>query len=194
MSKPSDENYTPNTPDQPVIDQVLGVLGVIDLDPCSPKVPTVPAQKYYTLEDDCLKQDWEGRVYMNPPFSNPHPFLNKLCEELVSGDVPEAIAMFKTGVQHNKKTGQLIADYASAVCQWGAGKAPRLGFMTPEGEQRKGADFDCILVYFGPSWRLFEFHFRNFGHVMATQRTIRLLLGTELSTVINFGVKPDAAN
>lgn len=192
MSKLSDENYTPNTPEQPVIDQVLAVLGIIDLDPCSPTVPTVPAQKYYTLEEDCLKQKWEGRVFLNPPFSKPAPFLQKLCDGLVSGDIPEAIALLKAGTQANQKTGKLISDYASSVCQWGAGKSSRLGFLNADGEQRKGADFDCILVYFGPSWRLFEFHFRNYGHVMACQRTIRLLLGTELSTVTHFGVKTNA--
>lgn len=179
MSKNSDENYTPAN----VIETVEAVLGVIDLDPCSPSPPVVPCVKHFTLEDDCLTQTWEGRVFLNPPYSNPHPFLDKLCQSLLAGTVPEAIALLKSGTQHNKKTGKLIHDYASAVCQWGAGKESRIGFINASGEQRTNADFDCIAVYFGHSWPLFEHHFSKHGHVMATRRTIRSLLGTGLQTI-----------
>ncbi len=183
MSKVSDENYTPNTDEQPVITLVENVLGVIDLDPCSPSPPTVPAKKYFTIEDDCLTQEWNGKVFLNPPYSNPYPFLEKLCIEFVEGRVTEAIALLKSGTQHNKKTGVLIRHCASAVCQWGAGTGSRLGFMTAEGEQRKGADFDCCLVYFGQSWTIFYAHFFKYGHVMATERTICNLLGVSQHAV-----------
>ena len=181
MSKVSDENYTPNTKDQPVIQLVENVLGIIDLDPCSPANPTVPALKHFTIEDDCLTQEWQGKVFLNPPYSNPYPFLEKLCIELGEGRVTEAIALLKSGTQHNKKTGVLIRHFASAICQWNAGTGSRLGFMTPDGEHRKGADFDCSLIYFGHSWTTFYAHFFEYGHVMATERTICHLLGVSPS-------------
>lgn len=44
-----------------------------DLDVCAPSggAPWVPAARHYSLADDGLSQAWEGRVWMNPPFSAP---------------------------------------------------------------------------------------------------------------------------
>lgn len=177
-SKLTDEWYTPDTDDQPCIRLVQSVLGLINLDPCSPVgSQAVSAVSHFTIEDDCLNQDWWGTVYMNPPFSNPFPFLRRLCYFYELGQVPEAIACLKAGTQANKGTGGLIMKHASAVCQWGAGKASRIAFVGKDGKPKKGADFDCIFVYFGKNWRLFDYYFRQYGHVMPTQRTIDLLLG-----------------
>ncbi len=50
-----------------------------DLDVCSPSdgASMVPAKKFFTIEDDALQQEWEGFVWMNPPYSNPTPFVDK---------------------------------------------------------------------------------------------------------------------
>lgn len=51
---------------------VFSALGCIfDLDPASPiagPVPWIPAKKFYTEREDGLKQDWEGFVWLNPPY------------------------------------------------------------------------------------------------------------------------------
>ena len=41
-----------------------------DIDVASPVggVDWIPAKKYYTEQDDGLAQDWEGTVWMNPPY------------------------------------------------------------------------------------------------------------------------------
>lgn len=85
-------------------------------------------------------------------------------------------ALLKSGTIHNKGTGKLIEEYASAVCFWGAGKNRRIGFITPNGEQRMSADFDCVLVYFGRDWRKFNTVFSPYGHVMPTAQTVNKLL------------------
>lgn len=52
-----------------------------DLDPAHPPFPTnVPCKRYYTEEDDGLTQDWEGLVWVNPPYSNAGPWIDKFIE------------------------------------------------------------------------------------------------------------------
>jgi phage N-6-adenine-methyltransferase len=68
----ADDWYTPKF--------IFDALDVqFDLDVCSPVGGTgiVPAEKFYTIEDDCLAQNWDGFVWMNPPYSNPTPFVEK---------------------------------------------------------------------------------------------------------------------
>jgi hypothetical protein len=48
---------------------IVAALGPFDLDPCSPlDRPWDTAAKHYTIEDDGLSFEWEGRVWMNPPY------------------------------------------------------------------------------------------------------------------------------
>ena len=68
----SDEWYTPQT--------LFNILGVdFDLDVASPidGKTYVPADRRFTIEDDGLSQEWVGRVWMNPPYSKPSPWVDK---------------------------------------------------------------------------------------------------------------------
>ena len=67
-----DEHYTPA-----FIFEKLGLS--FDIDVCAPRggVPWIPASRYYTEDDDALVQPWQGRVWMNPPYSRPTPFVEK---------------------------------------------------------------------------------------------------------------------
>jgi hypothetical protein len=64
MMRDSDEQYTPKF--------IFDALNVrFDLDVCAPEggVDWIPAKRHYSLKDDALRQDWDGFVWMNPPFS-----------------------------------------------------------------------------------------------------------------------------
>lgn len=143
-------------------------LGKIDLDPTADEGRTLPAEQYITESQNCLgPKVWIAtNAYMNPPFSNPLPFVKRLSHECVNGTVDETIALLKSGCIHNKGTGKIIAETAKTVCFWGAGKQPRLGFLDSEGHQSKNADFDCILVYWGPNWYQFVKTLKDYGTVV----------------------------
>lgn len=49
--------------------EILGALGAFDLDPCAPILrPWDTATQHFTKERDGLSRDWNGRVWLNPPF------------------------------------------------------------------------------------------------------------------------------
>lgn len=49
--------------------EILTALGEFDLDPCAPVArPWDTAKHHYTVLDDGLKRDWQGRVWCNPPY------------------------------------------------------------------------------------------------------------------------------
>ncbi len=70
-----DDYYTPK--------HVFDALGLnFDLDVCAPPggVPWLPAARYYTKAEDGLSMPWEGRVWMNPPYSNVTPWMRRFIE------------------------------------------------------------------------------------------------------------------
>ena len=73
------------------------VLGEIDLDPATHEKAQeiVKATQYFTKEDDGLKHDWHGRVWLNPPYAQPliAQFVSKMCAERQAGRVTAAIML-----------------------------------------------------------------------------------------------------
>ncbi len=61
--------YRGKTDDWLTPPEILHALGDFDLDPCAPRPrPWDTAKKHYTADDDGLFQEWEGRVWLNPPY------------------------------------------------------------------------------------------------------------------------------
>lgn len=61
--------------------EILRALGSFDLDPCSPiNRPWPTAAVHFTIVDDGLSREWQGRVWLNPPYG-PHTgtWLEKLA-------------------------------------------------------------------------------------------------------------------
>jgi hypothetical protein len=84
------------TPEQ-YIEAAREVMGGIDLDPASHPIAQqiVRAARFLTPDDDGLKQEWHGRVWLNPPYSQPliGQFIDKLIVEMAGGRVTEAILL-----------------------------------------------------------------------------------------------------
>lgn len=84
----TDEWYTPI--------EFINLLGHFDTDPCVPidnKVQT--ADIMYNKNDDGLKQEWKGRVWLNPPYSQ--PLINMFVEKLAEHGNGIALLMPKFG-------------------------------------------------------------------------------------------------
>ena len=73
--KPKDDYYTPQW-----IFQALNIK--FDLDVAAPLggVPWLPTENHYSIEDNGLVQNWYGKVWMNPPYSETTPWVNKFIE------------------------------------------------------------------------------------------------------------------
>lgn len=76
-SMQSDEWLTPP--------EVLRALGRFDLDPCacSEPRPWITADRHFTREDNGLRQSWDGRVWLNPPYGGPNivgPWMRRMVQ------------------------------------------------------------------------------------------------------------------
>ena len=62
--------------------RIIKALGEFDLDPCAPVTPPWrTAAKHYTVVDDGLAQEWDGRVWCNPPYGlEAAEWLSKLAD------------------------------------------------------------------------------------------------------------------
>lgn len=159
-----DENYTPPY----IIKAVRQVLGKIDLDPASSAVAqrVVLATVYLTKANDSLqpRTPWLGRVWLNPPFSGPAPFTNKLIEEYEAGRTKAAVLLVNNGTE--TQWGQALLSRPYPVCFVGAheGGRTRIDFWQKEpDEPRTGNRYAQMFFYLGKEPDKFREVFSQFG-------------------------------
>jgi hypothetical protein len=151
------ERYTP----APYVEAVRQVLGEIDLDPasCVQAQKTVKAKKFFTLKDDGLKQQWHGRVFLNPPYQPQlgPAFIDKLISELEPGRVTAAILL----VNNSSDTSwfRTAASKCSAICF----TQRRIRFELPDKEKPSSPMYGQCFVFYGDDVAGFEDVFRFIG-------------------------------
>ena len=159
VSHNSGENewYTPPK----FIDAAKEVMGGVDVDPASSKVAndTVQATKYYDTESDGLKKKWTGRVWMNPPYSQPHisRFCDTLADKLETGEVTEACVLVNNATE--TAFGQRLLSLCQAVCF----PSGRIKFLDVEGEAKGAPLQGQMILYFGVHSQHFIAQFVKFG-------------------------------
>lgn len=150
------EWYTPAE----FIEAARAVLGDIDLDPASSEAANavVKAAQIFTLADDGLTQPWHGRVWMNPPYSQPaiELFANKYTDSVEAGDVAAGIVL----VNNATETGwfQTLAGASSAVCF----PRGRIKFWSPNKDSATPLQGQAFL-YAGADVAAFFARFSSFG-------------------------------
>lgn len=130
-----DDWYTPP--------EIIHSLGEFDLDPatCSDAILiNNSARKYFTKEDDGLKQKWEGRVWLNPPYTPPllRLFLEKMAEH------NDGIALTGSRID-TKWFHDVVLEHASAIKLL----YNRIKFYDAKSRQSKQPKNGSILVAFG---------------------------------------------
>lgn len=154
----SDERYTPRW----VLDAARLVLGTIDLDVASNAIAqhTVQALRYYAQADNGLIQPWAGRVWCNPPYSDPLPWVERLIGFHRAGDVPAALLLLN--VAATPAWARLLWAGSYPVCLF----TNRIQFVKADGTVDGRNNSDQFLWYFGR-------HRRRFARVFSAYGTIR---------------------
>ena len=137
------------TPDH-IIELAYSILGDINLDPASNAAANewVEADKFYTLEDDGLTQPWSGSVWLNPPYDNVGPWIDRLIWEHTKDQNVDAALLL---VNANTETNWFRRLYDFNICFIKG----RLKFWNPEKVDGLGAPHGNALIYMGPNPDLF---------------------------------------
>lgn len=157
------EWYTPTE----YIEAARAVLGEIDLDPASSDTANtiVKAAQIFTFKDNGLEQPWHGRVWMNPPYSQPavEHFAQKFANSVESGDVTAAVVLVNNATE--TAWFHTLAGAAKAICF----PRGRVKFWSPNQESATPLQGQALL-YAGPKVDKFIDGFGPFGLVAKIAR------------------------
>jgi phage N-6-adenine-methyltransferase len=135
------------------------VLGDIDLDPASNECAqeTIKAHRYFDKEQNGLRWPWDGRVWLNPPYSQPliSQFMRKLLMEWDAKRVVSCIAL--TNNFTDTAWFSDTAAMADAICF----TQGRVKFHNRNGEVVQPTQGQAFF-YFGPEVEAFK---RTFGRI-----------------------------
>lgn len=166
----NNEWYTPVE----YIDAARETMGGIDLDPasCPAANKIVKAKQFFSKEDDGLSKDWKGRVWMNPPYSQPliAYFAKKIVEHFEAGDVKQACVLVNNATE--TEWFQTLLAAATSVCFPNS----RIRFWREEGDSAQPLQGQAVL-YFGPETDAFEMNFVQFGKVLLPVQYVEAVHG-----------------
>lgn len=153
----SNEWYTPLE----FIEAARTVMGYIDLDPasCDLAQQVVDAGNYFTKEQDGLAQEWRGNIWLNPPYGDPLPWIEKLIAEHVAHRLEEAILLINTA--NSPQWSRLLWHSNYAVCLLDR----RVRFWRPDRAEAKGTAQDQMIWYIGDNINRFREVFEPFGAI-----------------------------
>lgn len=151
------------------IELAVEVMGAIDCDPASSADANkvVGAKVFYSQDDDGLKQEWHGRVWLNPPYATDliRPFTSLLLEKYARGKIAEAIVL--TNNVTETLAIQTLMRSCCAICF----PEGRIKFYkTTDQERANGAGHGQALFYFGKNAPKFRHVFGRKGEIVLPWR------------------------
>lgn len=160
------EHYTP----EPYCLAVHDVMGRVNLDPASCEIAnrTVRADRYYTINDDGLKQTWRvsdrTSVYLNPPYgkignaSIVAMWITRLIQAYTSGEIAQAILNVKASTA--EQWFKPLWNYPICFVDH------RISYDTPTGPSDGTLPGSSVFVYLGHMTERFIEVFTQFGPVV----------------------------
>lgn len=120
---------------------ILNAMGAFDLDPCCPPdMPWRTAETMLTAQDDGLSAEWNGRVWMNPPYG---PATGQWLDKLASHGNGIALVFARTETR-------MFFDHAWERADAMLFIRGRLHFHSAEGERAKAnAGAPSVLLAYG---------------------------------------------
>ena len=136
------EWYTP----QLYVDAARETMGGIDTDPCSCQAANgvVKAKVFYDEADNGLGREWNGSVFVNPPYGDGtvDAFAAKLLSEIAAGRTTQAVFLVNNCTE--TKWFQSLISSASAVCF----PRGRISFWSLENKSKSPLQGQAVM-YFG---------------------------------------------
>lgn len=160
------EWHTPSN----IVDAARAVMGSIYLDPasCAKANEIVQASEFFTKDEDGLRLEWFGTVWMNHPYGrkeNPL-WVNKLIDSYENGHVTEAICIVNASTSEQ----WFRPLYQYPICFVDG----RVKFWLDGDENAKaGPTKGSAIIYLGPHVDQFARVFSELGNVMARSNGYR---------------------
>jgi hypothetical protein len=159
----TDEWYTPPE----FIEMARQVMGSIDLDPASNELAQswIKATKYFTKDDDGLRQEWAENVYCNPPYGRSvEDWLEVGLDWYEDGNVKSAVFLLnRTGAAWYKQAIKQV----SAICE----VHKRIAFIDENGQRQSSPRYYNDFLYLGKDVEKFVEVFSAIGDVTVMQQS-----------------------
>lgn len=152
-------NKTHYTPPSLVRSIIEFFDGEISLDPCSPIEPNIPASKHYSVLDNGLKMRWEGKVFVNPPYTRDFiiNWIKKSIHEFEKGYASEILLLVPCDT--STKWFHRLNKYPRLYFN------RRIKFVGEEKENKSCARFASCMFYLGTRTDKFITYWQKFGLV-----------------------------
>lgn len=157
-SSEEEDWYTPRA----YVEAAREVMGGIDLDPasCALANETVRAARFFDREVNGLRQEWTGRVFLNPPYLRlAGAFIAKLLREFEAGRVTEAVVLVNFNSLSNSWAWPLW-QHTVCVCR------RRINFERPGQAPAHTSNHGSAFIYLGPNYVKFATVFSSFGVIV----------------------------